>query len=93
MQLKISSERAASAASPAYKIKIDDINNFFEMHGYTPTSAQVNSTNLILKDLQKAYRCKGYWRVTVAAKHWLQLQQVTQLYCVSVTRRSLARHH
>jgi ATP-dependent DNA helicase RecG len=53
VQLKISSERAASAASPAYKIKIDDINNFFEMHGYTPTSAQVNSTNLILKDLQK----------------------------------------
>lgn len=51
VQLKIYSERAKSAASPAYKIKIDDINKFFSLHGFKPTNAQKSSTELILKDL------------------------------------------
>jgi ATP-dependent DNA helicase RecG len=53
VQLKISRERAMSAASPAYVVSSPDMNTFFKMHGYSPTNAQTRSLDYILKDMSK----------------------------------------
>lgn len=53
VQLKITSERARSAASPAYVVASPDMNAFFRMHGYSPTDAQTRSLDYILKDMSK----------------------------------------
>lgn len=52
IQLRIETERAKSKDSVAYRIGQVDMDEFFKLHSFTPTKAQTNALELILKDMQ-----------------------------------------